>query len=433
MISRSHRPLQVLAGLSIVLFLGPFFGVAPSVAQPGVQAPPPLPVSAGPLFPLKLDAYDPATGIYDANYAPEFAALADGGYAAVWNRFTTQTDVVVQRFGDDDQPAGPLTQVNQTRSTGEPTTAVAPDGSGFVVAWPGYGAPYSGLFVRRFDSQGDPIGPEHELDAGLGGFQSPDVALSASGGLAVWNGGPDYEGYRVFGRLLDEDGVPVGYPFRLQSSPALFVDQPAVAADGAGGFLVVWRQKEIGQAGGTLFLRRVDGDGNLVEDASIVFHSDDRLPTSPAIGAAPNGTFFVAWNDCPDFGMPVSCGVRMQAFDAEADRRGGPRVLASWEERHSRAPSVSVDADGNHAVTWPWCRGDDSLNPDCGLDTVYFGPQGQKLGVLRPDVAPGAIPSQSSNAEVHGDFLTGWTGIGGAPEGAYAERHRLVERGRGRR
>lgn|GEM_PF-6092645 len=433
MIVRLHRCRPTPITFLVVLSLLGIIQAVPAVAQAGVQAPPPLPVAAGPAFPIEVDSFDPATGIYDANSAPELVELAGGGYVAVWNRFTTQTDVVARLFGDDDQPTGPLFQVNQTRSTGEPTTAVAPDGSGFVVAWPAFGAPFGGLFVRRYDGEGDPVGPEHELDAGLGGFQSPDVALSATGGLAVWAGGPDYEGFRVFARLLGADGAPVGFPFRIQSSAALFIDHPAVAADGAGGYLVVWRQKELGQAGGTLFLRHVDGDGNLVGEPTIVFDSDDRLPMNAAIGAGPDGDFYVAWNDCADFGMPGTCGVRMQAFDADASRRGGPRVLEGSDELFTRAPSVSVDADGNHAVTWPWCVIDDGFNSDCGLDTVYFGPRGQRLGLLRAEVAPGAIPSQSSNAVVHGDFLTGWTGISGAPEGAYAERHRLIERGRGRR
>jgi hypothetical protein len=150
---------------------------------------------------------------------------------------------------------------------------------------------------------------------------------------------------------------------------------PDIAADGAGNFVVVWRDTRADAGGSGIYARRYTAAGRPV---GAVFHA---IATSageqqePAVAVSPNGTFLITWH------------VRDQATPGNGDdlyaRRfsaaGAPldvqefRVNATTKGNQIN-PSIAVGADGRFVVSWQrrsgwtprgisWQRGTASMRP----------------------------------------------------------------------
>lgn len=154
-------------------------------------------------------------------------------------------DVSVRRFG----PGGPLgaeIQVNTYTNSYQRGGALADDeGGGFIVAWDSDGQDGSdlGVVVRRYNAAGDPTSGEILVNEFTADRQDHPVAVSdgAGGVLVVWESfGQDGAGAGIFGRRFNPAGVPLGADFRVNSHTTGDQSYPAVAARGPGDFVVVW-------------------------------------------------------------------------------------------------------------------------------------------------------------------------------------------------
>src|SRR5688500_13495253 len=102
------------------------------------------------------------------------------------------------------------------------SVAMHPSGS-FVVTWTdGYGqdGSYYGIFGQRYDASGNPAGPQFQVNASATDYQiQSDVAYSATGNfVVVWASfGQDGSYYGVFGRRFDGAGNPLGSEFQVNT------------------------------------------------------------------------------------------------------------------------------------------------------------------------------------------------------------------------
>jgi hypothetical protein len=193
-------------------------------------------------------------------------------------------------------------QVNEDSSAWEEyvLNSLAVDGEGNIIVTFHriYGATLaegSKVFVRRFSSAGDPLGPEIEAGAGLPGNQRyPVVAASPDGEfLVAWLAvDPRADFGEIYARRFGAGGEPLGSAFRVSDAiPAQ--STPKVAADRHGNYFVVWNSlQEIGyDVRGRLYRhdgRPVAGGFRINEDTA-----DDQLATMAAF--APNGTLTVSY------------------------------------------------------------------------------------------------------------------------------------------
>src|SRR6185436_13069465 len=88
------------------------------------------------------------------------------------------------------EPDGSEFQVNAFTTGNEAHPSIAADASGnFVVVWESYGEDGSnvGVFGRRFDSGGGPLGPSFRVNSYTTGIQAkPRIATDGSGFVVVW-------------------------------------------------------------------------------------------------------------------------------------------------------------------------------------------------------------------------------------------------------
>ena len=255
------------------------------------------------------------TTSYQGN--PAVAADATGNFVVVWAGYGEwdYSGVFGQRYDSAGTPRGQEFKVN-TYTTGPQTApAIAGDGAGnFVVVWSSYGqeSDYFGVFGQRYDSAGTPQGGEFQVNSSTIYFDlgeaapAPAVAMDADGdSLVVWNSFDDEYEFGVFGQRYDSSGAAQGGEFQVNSAPICsyyYPGDPALAADAAGNFVIVWEGCAEDSAYYGVFGRRYDSSGAAqgnefqINSTDLSFSGTDDFG-DPAIAADGNGNFVVVWEN----------------------------------------------------------------------------------------------------------------------------------------
>lgn len=212
--------------------------------------------------------------------------------------------------GNDGQPLGEPVRVNEDTSGIEDVnfTNLAVDGRGNVIVpfWrikPPFSEENTDVYVRRFSPDGQPLGPEIQVNSYTPGEQTnPKVAATLTGEfLVVWQSkGQEAEHEDIYGQFFSAGGALVGHEFRVNEIALSGQRFPSVAADPHGNFIVAWRSFVPGFVNGVVFDWEIKGrllrpDGTPV--AGEIFLNQERHFEQgiPLVAFAPNGTFFAAW------------------------------------------------------------------------------------------------------------------------------------------
>lgn len=252
--------------------------------------------------------------------------------------------------------------LNNYSALEEAPSAVAVDADGnYVLAWQSYGDDGSGLgiFARRFNAIGAPQGDAFLVTTTTDGNQShPDVAMDFAGNfVVVWqSAGQDGDGYGIFARRFDAEGNPVGGEFQVNTSTAGNQGAPVVAIDpDDGNFVVAWQGPDASGLG--IFAQRFDADGNLVGSEFAVNSFTDLDQVSPSISMNQAGQFVVTWvSDHRAVFDPndTEKSIFFQWYDANGVSTG-EEVLAHEINPAFEAqeyPDVAVDGLGNFVLVW---------------------------------------------------------------------------------
>ena len=140
---------------------------------------------------------------------------------------------------------GPEFQVNAHTTQHQLFPGVASDAAGnFTAVWSGAGPENTfGVYVRRFDRFGVPLGPDLPVDTGLGANGGVIAANAAGEFVVAWQ---NYRyGYKsdVFARRYDSAGNPASPPVMVNTYVAGYQTNFRVDMDPAGNFVVVWNSR----------------------------------------------------------------------------------------------------------------------------------------------------------------------------------------------
>jgi hypothetical protein len=244
----------------------------------------------------------------------------------------------------------PEFQVNTFTFGDQMYLRVAATGESAVAVWQSEGQDGDGfgIFGRRFDSEGMPISEEFQVNTWTVDDQSePAVAGSPDGGfVVVWSSfGQDGDRGGVFGQRFDASAQPVGPEFQVNRFAANYQGRPAVAylhgADAA--FVVVWESylttgiHVFGQLFGPDAAPL--GDPFAVEGVFV-----DQF--FPAVAAGAEGSFVVAWSD-PNF----LDALLVQRFDALAYPMNLP-IQVNQRSEGATSLDVCTLPTGAFVVAW---------------------------------------------------------------------------------
>jgi len=303
--------------------------------------------------------------------APDVASsYADtGGFIVVWESLDQDGDswgVYGQRFNETGGKVGDEFLVNTTTPLDQkrPSITVAADGS-FVVGWEsGAGADTDsyGVYARRFDKNGVPLGDEFLLNTTMTNLQTNvELATRASSGFAaVWSSAnQDGNNYAAIAQYFNSTMTKVGVEFMLNT---YFVDaqrNPVVGGftgERAGYSAVAWESNQQDGFGAGVFLQYYGtaGDPLLVTGERQVNTVTLGNQRDPALAVLDNNVVAVAWESVNLTGESAgSLGVAARLFDATAQ----PLNTNEWLVNQTTAneqnnPDVAMVGDKGYVVVW---------------------------------------------------------------------------------
>lgn len=169
----------------------------------------------------------------------------------------------------------PLPVTRQALQPGSPA-AVAADGTGrSVVAWAvaPTGEGPAGIFARRFDASGAPLGPVLRVSQWDGQDRAPGVDMDVHGNFVVaWQRSWDGSGTGIYARAFQATGAPWSGEIPVNSFTVGNQETPSVAVTDDGRFAVFWWLWASGQLfslDGTRLGSEVDLPGDYVTPVAV--------------------------------------------------------------------------------------------------------------------------------------------------------------------
>ncbi len=252
---------------------------------------------------------------------------------------------------------GPEFQVNTYTTGHQSYPAVAAVGSDhFVVAWDSVGqdGDQLGVFARLYDHDGAALTAELPVNAYTTGSERlPAVAATTGGGfVVVWQqeNGQDGSGSGIFGQLFDGAGTPDGSQFPVNAFTTSVQEEPRVAADGSGNFVVVWQSFSEDANGFAIVARRFDANGSPLSGDIVVNQYTSGNQMHPDVAMRSSGEFVVVWESPGQDGDME--GIFARRFDAAGSPVSSEIPVNAWTTGRQQAPSVALIGSGEFAVVW---------------------------------------------------------------------------------
>jgi hypothetical protein len=316
------------------------------------------------------------------------------------------------------EPLGPEFQVNSYTTDQQSRPSVAAASGNFVVVWDSAGQDGSnnGVFGQRYSNAGVPLDAEFRVNTYTTGRQAnPSVAATPSGFVVVWR---DYDQDSVFGQRYSTAGALLGPEFQVNSNTSSVALLPSVAADPVkGDFVVVWPASP-GLVWGVFGQRYAASGTPLGTEFFVGGWSEYPNPSaSTAVDAV--GNFVVVWTGS---GPPLGTTVYGQRFASSGAPLGSQFRVNTFSTGDQKNPSVAADSSGNFVVVWS--------GPDYGSGHAIFGQRfaasGMPLGPeFRVSTYSGFQDLPAVASESSGNFVVTWEDLGqdGSDRGIFGQRY----------
>ncbi len=364
-----------------------------------------------------------------AQLFPAVAAAADGTFVVVWESSKQDnggSGIFGQRFNALGAKAGAEFQVNTYTTDRQITPAVAMDSQGdFVVVWnsDGQDGSFAGIYGQRYDAAGAQAGGEFRVNTTTALYQqAPAIAMAPDGKfVVVWCGGYGPES-DVWGQRFDASGAKAGGEFRVNTYTPYSQNTPAVAADAAGRFVVVWTSEVGDGADSAVFGQRFDAAGVKIGSAFQVNTYTTGDQGYPAIAMDHAGNFVVAWQSAAQDGD--STGIFGQRFNNGAEKVGAEFPINEYTTSTQREVSVAFERDGGFAAVWS-SFGEDGN--DYAVAAQRFDRTGGHNGlefVLNASTTGAQLEPRIAASRF--GLLTIWAGRDGDSYGIFGRRQRIL-------
>ena len=311
---------------------------------------------------------------------PSVAMAPDGSFVVAWATSTMGVGgVYAQRYAADGSPDGGPVNVGDPSHTVPTKVDVALNATGtMIIAYPSA----DGVIYAMRDNTGVVVkAPTAIAGTGSGGqvlYRSPRVGIADDGSCVVVHMIDDLSASTpnvVVATYLGPDGIQVG-PQVPVSDPAGEPDaRPSgtlgLAVAGDGSHVIAWADYE-GTARIRFYDSRVPAAGNPTA-------SPDLGPllgvSDPAVAIAPDGRFVIGWLD-------DNYVAHLQTYDALSAKSGSVQQVNQTDSLQWGAPesprhflSLAMNGDGNIAASW--AREQQDLHQ---FMVRRFGPTGTPIG-----------------------------------------------------
>lgn len=259
--------------------------------------------------------------------------------------------------------------------------AVAPHPrEGWMAVWQSAGQDGDcyGIYGRLFASGGGPVGPEFRVNEETSGCQSfPGIACNPEGRcIVVWQTwGQDGSGYGIFGRQYDEEGMPLGGEFQINTWTDGHQERPSAAMHIDGSFLVVWQS--LGQDGSSygVYARGFDGTGTPLGEEFPVCLDTEGWQGNPELGIGLDGVAVLVWES--EVADGNGFGVVARRFSIDGIPLGPEILINEHLPGDQITPAIEIDGEGTVVIAW---SSEDQDGHRFGVYARRFSPELEPLG-----------------------------------------------------
>jgi hypothetical protein len=263
-------------------------------------------------------------------------------------------------------------------------------------------------FMLSTENEGVPVGPEFQVNSYT--FSNQDysaAAMNDSGNFVIaWqSAGQDGDDYGIFAQYYDDNGNPFGIEFQVNSYTVNAQTRPSAAMDTNGNFVITWESNGQDGSGYGVFAQLYDNVGNPVGSEIRVnsFNASDQGYPSAAMDSS--GNFVIAWESNGQDGNGY--GIYAQRYDNIGNPVGFEFQVNTYNTTDQRYPSAAMDSNGNFVITWE-SNGQDGSG--YGIYAQQYdnigNPVGFEFRVNTVTVSNQRTPSVAMNTT--GDFVVTW-------------------------
>ncbi len=329
-----------------------------------------LPPTAGQVF--QVNTYTSS-----AQVSPKTAADAAGAFVVVWESQGQDGNlygIYAQRYNATGVAQGSAFQVNTFTTGNQEKPSVAMDYAGdFVVAWQSEaqdGSDY-GVYAQRYNSSGAAQGSEFLVNTYTSGNQeNPSVAMDSAGDFVVaWQSyGPVGTDAGIYAQQYNAAGTAQGSQFQVNTYTSSNQILPAVAMDSAGDFVVAWDSAGQDGPGYGVYAQRYNAAGSAQGSAFVVNSYTTGNPTTsttaaPSVAMDAAGDFVVSWESLGQDGSDY--GVYALLYNSAGTAQGSEFLVNTYTAGNQITPAAAMDSAGDFVITW------DSVGQDGSLDGVF--------------------------------------------------------------
>ncbi len=284
------------------------------------------------------------TTTVDYQGSPGIAMSSSGEFVIIWTSNGQEPDsslgIYAQRFDASGVAQGGEIHVNTYTTGHQQVSSVSMDAEGnFVVTWASNGQDGSnyGVFAQRFDSNGNTVGAEFQVNTTTANSQLyNDVVMLDDGRFVVAYQSVDSGGDRdLFFQRYAADGSTIGGEIQVNTASDPYFPIPSVTADESGNITLVWNSSGDG-AGNGVFARTYDWSGTALTGEIQVNTTTTGDQLYPDVVAQPGGGFIVVWSGN---GPGDSDGIFAQQYGLATAEDG---TTATFEIVLERAPTSTV-------------------------------------------------------------------------------------------
>ncbi|PGH59498.1 hypothetical protein CRT60_00090, partial [Azospirillum palustre] len=360
---------------------------------------------------------------------PAVTVLDNGTQVVVWASNGQDGDgygIYARRLDANGQPLGTEFRVNSVTSMNQQTPSVAPLGNGgFMIFWgqtkADSDARYTAIRAQRYDAVGNPVGSEMTLATQYGVNTPKATRLSDGSVMMVWAQSQFNSVAQTFliGQRFGGDGTALTGPFVLATAASLTggVALPSITALADGGYAVGWAQNTNVVNRYWDVFTQVYSNSNTAVTGPILSCSvaGPYNQQQSALAGLADGSFVVAYMSSGDQDSSGN-GIFLRRYSASGQLLQGDTLVNSYVAGDQQQPSVTALADGGFVVSWTSAAQDGS---GYGVYAQRYDAAGGKVGgdfLLEQNLAGDQV-QPALTARPDGGFVAAWAGPDGSGYG----------------
>ncbi len=287
---------------------------------------------------------------------PGVAVDGSGASIVVWEDMRNgNEDIFMRRFDAQCNPIGPELLVNDDGTDVHNRNAqVAMNDAGTaVVGWVDGRVTFSDIFIQRYNASGTPLGTNTHVNESAEGSQyGVELAVAPDDSFIVLWMDSIIDSYDVFIQRYDDNGMPLGNNVRVNTDPPYRTQTSGdLGMDAAGNFVVIWSQNDGVGFGYNIYGQLFDVAGNRIGTNYILNDGSGGLVTrrESTVAMAPDGSFTVTWTDY----RHDEPAIYARRFDAAGSPLSADfQVNDDGNSFNHEDPSIAADSMGNITIVW---------------------------------------------------------------------------------